>query len=95
MSYVLTSGHIFLDDKLVQVVCTESRLLSPSQSWSEARSEANHILSSPLLSAQNRISTFEGWTVHAASGVIVAAGKVEIPPCGAWGEESWWDATLK
>ena len=62
-----TSGHIFLDDKLVQVVCTESCVLSLSQSWSEAIFQANRVLFSTLFSGQNRISTLEGWTVRAVS----------------------------
>ena len=65
------------------------------KSWSEARYEGNRVFSSPLLPGQNRISTLQGWTVRVASGVIVAAEKVEILPCGAGGEESWLESLLE
>ena len=95
MSAELTSGRICLDDKLVRVVCIEFWLISPLQSRSEVRFEGNLVFSSPLLLGQNRISALEGWTLRVASGVIVAAEKVEILPCGAGGEESWVESLLE
>ena len=32
--------------------------------------------------------------MRVASGVIVASEKLDILPCGAWGEESWAESVL-